>query len=164
MTNLAPLLSSESDDWYTPREVLDVVEQIAPIVFDPFPQNWDGNPATDGFDRPWNPGVENGLTFCNWPYSRNADFAACWAAEHPRRGEEWHLVGLAPCRPDTQWFTTMREHSLAVAFWHGRIKFERGNGKPATTAPFPSAAFYSGPTPGRFCDVMTAAGHWAVRL
>lgn len=162
MGNLAPLLSSESDDWNTPSSFLCIVHKVAPLALDPFPSLWTPE-QPDGFDTSWKPCLPGMLTFCNWPYSRNADFAGAWSAEHPRKGDDWHLVGLGPCRPDTQWFTTMREHSRAICFLHGRLKFERANGLPATTAPFPSCVWYAGPAPGRFLDVFSEHG-WVVML
>lgn len=158
MSNLAPTLSSNSDDWYTPKRVLELVETVAPIAFDPFPINWDGK--HDGFKVSWE---SLGLTFCNPPYSRMKDFAKSALTRTPAIGDDWHFCALVPARPDTAWFESLRENTMVVCFWSGRIKFERGNGLPATSAPFPSVLFYAGPAPGRFCDVMTAAGHWAVR-
>lgn len=152
----AATISRASDDWHTPRAVLDLAVEVAgPIMFDPFPCNWDG--TLDGFAVGW----ASSHTFLNPPYSRMADFAEKFAIE--TADALTPLIALIPCRPDTRWWDVMRLHASAVCFWRGRIKFGRANGKPATSAPFPSALFYAGPTPGRFADVLSSHG-WVVAL
>lgn len=161
------LTSSESDNWYTPPEVVALVEQVAPIALDPFPEQWEAQNrilCPDGFERPWEC-VAGGLTYCNPPYSRLSEFAQAWEARRMFAAlQGWHCIALVPSRTDTKWFATLRMYSKAVAFYSGRIKFVLPDGTRRTSAPFASALFYAGPTPGRFLDVMTAAGHWAVML
>jgi len=159
------LTSSESDNWYTPPDVVALVEQVAPIALDPFPEQWEAQNrilCPDGFERQWECAAGE-LTYCNPPYSRLSDFAECWANRRPIVNR-WHLIALVPSRTDTKWFAMLRQYSDAIAFYLGRIKFVLPDGTRRTSAPFASALFYAGPTPGRFSDVMSAAGHWAVML
>lgn len=158
------LTSSESDNWYTPPEFVALVEQVAPITLDPFPEQWEAQNrilCPDGFERPWQVGAGE-LVYCNPPYSRLAEFGHKFALEAYRL--DTSLVALVPSRTDTRWFATMRRHAHAIAFLTGRIKFVLPDGTRRSSAPFASALFYAGPAPGRFSDVMTAAGHWAVML
>jgi hypothetical protein len=159
------LRMASSDLWWTPPQVLALIESAVgdPIALDPFPRDWDPS-KPDGFAIDW----ATVHTFCNPPYSRLRDFARAFddAAELGRKwrqqGRQVAISALVPAYTDTRWFERLRCASSVIAFHRGRIGFGRGEGGESTVARFPSAIAYAGPFPGRFCDTMRAAGHWAV--
>ena len=147
------MFSSDVMDWQTPEEVLDVVRSVAPITLDPCtsPENPTGaaqwfTPGMESLTRSWN---VDGLVYVNPPYGRAM-------REWMRKLSEEHLAGrvdeailLIPARTDTAaWRDYVAPVALAVAFWHGRIRFR---GAPAG-APFPSAFVYYGFRPRVFQD------------
>lgn len=143
---LAPVMSSGSDEWMTPPEIIaNVVGAFGAIDLDPCAEPARGVPAArhltkreDGLAHVW-----DGRVFANPPYSLVDDFAA-------KVGIEWehgHLteaIVLVPARTETRWWRAIP--ALAVCFFHGRLKFS-GADQGAT---FPSAALYVGPDPSRF--------------
>ena len=90
--------------------------------------------------------------FINPPYSQMKAWAECIAA---RAGVRREMIVLLPARTDTGWWHTLvaaRPH--AICFWTGRITFNRPDGTPGQSAPFPSALLYWG------CDDATFARAW----
>ncbi len=155
---LAPMLSSNKDDWNTPGEVLEAVARLGPIDLDPCSNlssivDAETNymlPGQDGLKLPWllhnGPGMEppRGLVYCNPPYGR---VIGTWIDKcRDEAGTGAEIVALVPARTDTRWFVRARKSAQAVAFWRGRLTFL---GAPAA-APFPSALFYWGNRPWDF--------------
>lgn len=158
--SLDVMYSSASDEWLTPREILDyVVSVLGSIDLDPCAERNDESanvPAgahftkkVDGLSKVW-----SGAVFMNPPYSAAAGFVdkliASWKA-----AEVTQAIALLPSRTDTGWFRAI----LAVApvcFVAGRIMFIRA-GEPDSKvgAPFPSAVFYLGPNRDRFAAVFS---------
>ena len=151
--NKAPL-SSNKNDWRTPKKVLDVVRKVGPIKLDPCASkdkrhwfaelNWtDYN--EENYDAP-----VDGLSFMNPPYGRKIDD---WV-------DRWHdgfaegIIALLPARPGSCWYREMWSTSEAYCFWNGRITFV---GAPSP-APFPSIFFYKGKRKWKFCDVFSQHG------
>ena len=117
------MLSSDSEDWCTPPEVLEVIRRFGTIAFDPF-----SNPFSlvgalvakqlpeDSLRTDW-PG--DGLIFCNPPYGRALDVCAAHIGSQGRHGCE--ILTLVPARTDTRWW-----HDLSAPVWcawKGRIQF-----------------------------------------
>lgn len=164
----------EQDCWQTPENVLDLVRQVAPIDFDPW--SCDGNPVAARVYRTpdcdysqchgypeipveW-PG--RGLVFANPPYSRMAECSAELAEQVTRTGVRREYIALLPARTDTRWWHTLvatRPHR--VCFWKGRVKFNRPDGTPGQSAPFPSALLYWGCDPVAFVRAFCKHG-WIV--
>lgn len=117
------MLSSESQDWCTPPEVLDVVRTFGEIAFDPFsnPFSLVGAarsvaPPDDSLVIDW---PLEGLSWCNTPYGEALAACAAKIAQQARRGCE--ILTLVPARTDTAWW-----HSLNAPVWcawKGRITF-----------------------------------------
>lgn len=126
----------DSDLFCTPRNVLDLVEDIAPIAIDPSPgpRGWthatlelrleDGN---DGLDSDWfalwhETLGEAGLVYCNPPFGRgHLDLWAKKIAHEADRGVE--IVALLPATPGPAWCQFLAPRADAICFWRGRLKF-----------------------------------------
>ena len=134
---LAPLMSSDSDEWYTPDHVLeDVFQALGDVDLDPC-SDPDGNVAAgqrftkedDGLAREW-----RGRVFMNPPYSEIGRWADKIMAE-VAAGRVSSFVALVPARTDTAWWDVLAGGSPAVCLIRGRLKFKGGQ----SSAPFPSA-------------------------
>ena len=154
-SSMDPMFSSASDEWLTPKEVLDsVISVLGAIDLDPCAERGDDRanvPAgahltkkDDGLQSNW-----ADLIFMNPPYSQAADFIDKLIAEW-RANRVSQAIALLPSRTDTAWFQKI--HAVApVCFVRGRIVFKRPSGDvDASGAPFPSAVFYLGPRLDRF--------------
>jgi len=154
--NTQTLFSSKTQDWQTPPEILQLVEEVAPIAFDPAPANWDR--SFDGLVIPWSAFGPNGLCFVNPPYGPALPE---WTRKAAREGKMFGvpIVLLIPARPDTRWWHDNILKADAVCFWKGRIKFVGAE----NSAPFPSAFVYFGARRERFREVFAKKG-WVVLL
>jgi hypothetical protein len=157
------LLSSQSDEWCTPENVLERVRAFAPIEFDPCSNSqsivgarWTNavistNFNPDGLTLDWLAAATgDGLIYCNPPYSKISDWISK-CDEEALKGCE--IIALVPARVDTRWFSKCWM-ATAICFWRGRLKFL---GAPSS-APFPSALVYWGEREGKFCDVFSSSG------
>ena len=157
-----PLFSSDSDEWLTPKHVLDaVVSCLGGIDLDPCAahQEPENVPAEtritkngDGLAHPW-----SGNVFLNPPYGDVVDF---WCEKLVREWQQGCVdsaIALVAARTDTRWFRMFR--FAPVCFIAGRLKFRRP-GKPAEelSAPFPSAAFYLGQDKQKFIRAFMQLG------
>lgn len=158
MKGRGALMSSASDHWFTPRPVLDRVEQVGPIGLDPcsHPDSpayerayraYTGQHAgVDGLECSWLVGPDE-LVFVNWPYSHPMPWATRVALQALGGSE---IIVLCPARTDTRWWHVVAPPADAIAFWKGRMRFARAGGAPAQGAPFPSALLYFGRRLERF--------------
>ena len=135
--DLSPLMSSNSDEWYTTADIIDrVVRVMGAIDLDPCSNSHeDPNvPAAkhytkddDGLDLDWvgrvymNPPY--GLAIPNWVEKLLSEYAA---------GRLTEAVVLVPARTDTRWFRMLRDFPRCFMF--GRVRF---NGH-VNSAPFPT--------------------------
>ena len=160
-----PLLTSDSDEWYTPQDIIQRVNDcIGPIDIDPCSEPWSAEhpfrvpaqhhftKAMDGLSRPW-----FGHVFVNPPYGRALPHWVLKTYLAHNRGETGETILLVPARTDTKWFQYLWEASR-VCFVRGRISFESPAGA-KWCAPFPSAIAYWGPSPTRFEYFFTPLGH-----
>lgn len=163
---LAPMMSSETDEWYTPHHVVDAaVAALGAIDLDPCSNPGEPNvPARtrftaedDGLAQGW-----RGRVYMNPPYSRADDFCRKLADE-VRFGNVEAAIALVPSRTDTAWFRSLSGADV-LCFVSGRLKFLQPTGEPANSAPFPSMAVYFGPSPERFAAAFGPLGVLYVRL
>jgi|GEM_PF-1161301 len=143
---LAPLLSSEREDWNTPPELLARFAALGPIDLDPCTNATSIVPARrvyteddDGLARSWLPLAfgPRAFVWCNPPYSASLpDWVLKACAEYERGAE---VLMLVPARTDTHWFASLNLLG-SIALLRGRVRFL---GAPSG-APFPSAVGYLG--------------------
>lgn len=149
--------SSDSEEWFTPREIVDRVLQVfGAIDLDPcsnskttpnVPAKKHFTKFEDGLSRPW-----RGKVYMNPPYGREL---AAWVeklvGEHEaRRASE--AIALVPSRTDTEWFRRLKPYPRCFLF--GRLHFS-GHGNPA---PFPSMAVYLGSRVPQFAAAFADVG------
>lgn len=129
------LFSSESDNWATPKELYDDLNNEFDFDFDPCPFN----STFDGLNIKWKKS-----NFINPPYSNIVGFLEK-GHEEIKNGNAKTLVYLIPVRTDTKWFHNYvypyfkRECKpyADIRFIKGRVRFENGTGV-KNSAPFPS--------------------------
>jgi hypothetical protein len=182
------MMSSASAEWFTPPEILQLVERLGPVALDPC---WapgcavrartvytaeavavapDVLAGVDGLKLPWD---VPGLCFVNPPYGRGIGE---WTSRCRTRVARRRLAGfiptpytetvaLVPARVDTQWFQddcVPGRSANAVCFLRGRVRFADAKalaaGWTANPAPFPSAVVYYGPRVETFCSIFNQRG------
>lgn len=147
--------STTRDDYETPDMILDLVREAfgGTIALDPATS--ESNPtkalayytaAVDGLSRSW---TFFPNWFCNPPYGRAL---RPWAEKAIYM---YHTscqgIMLTPCRPDTEWYDILASNATAIAEVRGRLKFKGC----VQSAQFPSALFYFGHNPNKFCEVFS---------
>lgn len=159
---LAPMMSSESGEWYTPRAFMDAVAEVFPYI-DLDPASSEEANRVIGAQRIFT--VEDDALAQDWtsetlylnpPYGDViADFIAKLLYE-VRAGHVLEAIVLVPARTDTAWFRSMRQ--FPRCFISGRLKFRQPGTAAENSAPFPSAAFYIGSDLNRFTASFSALG------
>ena len=130
------LMSSATDEWATPQDFFDKMNQEFGFTVDVCADDWNHKVAnyfdktTDGLQQGW-----HGVCWMNPPYGRTIKTWMQKAYESSLAGAT--VVCLVPARTDTAWW-----HDYAmkgeIRFLRGRLKFVSRNGK-GDSAPFPSA-------------------------
>jgi site-specific DNA-methyltransferase (adenine-specific) len=119
------LFSSASDNWATPDDVYNKLNEEFNFNFDPCPLN--NNPDFDGLTVDW-----GSSTFVNPPYSDIKKWCE-------KSYNEWKkgktVVMLIPSRTDTRYWHDYIMKATEIRFIKGRLKF----GSSKNSAPFPSA-------------------------
>jgi site-specific DNA-methyltransferase (adenine-specific) len=129
------MFSSASDEWETPQEFFDAVDEVFHFTLDVCADHSNAKcpryytKTDDGLSREW-----RGVCWMNPPYGREI---ALWVrkAYESSLADETVVVCLLPARTDTKWW-----HDYVIAraerirFIRGRLRFS-GRGP----APFPSA-------------------------
>jgi site-specific DNA-methyltransferase (adenine-specific) len=134
-------LSAEKDDWSTPRELFEELDQEFGFTLDPCCSDFNHKTpryytvADDGLAQSWH----GETVFMNPPYSAVDE----WMAKARQEGENGAtVVALVPSRTDVGWFW---EHARfgEIRFVRGRLRFvdDEGNTGPA---PFPSVVVVFG--------------------
>lgn len=146
------------NDWQTPRGVLDLVNAVGCIMFDPCTSDdnpTDANmyisPPGNGLEWDWR--IGGGLVYVNPPYNELAAWAEKCAAEGVGRGVE--IISLTPARTDTRAAQDYLFTAEAICFWRGRLRFVGAK----DAAPFPSMLCYWGQKSDRFREVFSPHGH-----
>ena len=128
------LYASNSDEWSTPQDIYDALDEEFHFTLDPC--------ATDGNHKCtlYFTQSENGLlqnwggqrVFCNPPYSQ----ISAWVEKAYREGSKDNtvVVLLIPSRTDTKYFHDFIYQRAEIRFVRGRLKF----GEAIHNAPFPS--------------------------
>ena len=128
------VFSSKSDDWSTPQEIFDSLNQEFGFTLDVCADSGNSKckryitKEQNGLGSDW--GGE--LVFCNPPYSQIAKWVQKCYEESIKPGTV--VVLLIPARTDTKYFHDYILHRSEIRFIKGRLKF--GGGK--YNAPFPS--------------------------
>ena len=155
----AGLFLSESDEWWTPPEVIALVLAAFPTIdLDPcsnpgpvrnVPAARHHDITDSGLDHGW-----RGRVFVNPPYGDSLEhWAAKVALEAPSVSE---AIMLVPARTETRWWHVIPAD--VVCFFKGRLRFRNGVTGQTGPATFPSAALYVGPSPDRFARAFADAG------
>ena len=149
--------SSDSEEWYTPPEIVDrAVQTLGQIDLDPcsnggespnIPAETHLTKADDGLSQPW-----HGCVWMNPPYGRVlSDWIGHCCTEY-EAGRVSEALVLVPSRTDTEWFRRMKAHPRC--FLWGRLKFSGHE----NSAPFPSMVAYLGPDTARFIEAFGDKG------
>ena len=125
------MFSSATDEWSTPQDVFDKLNEEFSFTLDPC-----ANDTNDKCKKYFTK-TENGLlqnwddeiVFCNPPYGREIGKWVKKAAESKAT-----VVMLLPASTDTKWFHDYIYEKAEIRFIKGRLKF----GGAQNSAPFPS--------------------------
>lgn len=161
-SRLAVHFSSDSPEWYTPKEILArVVLAMGAIDLDPCSNSKESpnvpcancfTQADDGLRQNW-----RGRVYMNPPYGREiVPWVEKLVADY-RAGNVTEAIALVPARVDTDWFRQFRDYALC--FIDGRLKFSGHE----NSAPFPSAVVYLGGNIDKFFDSFSEIGDVWVR-
>ena len=125
------MFSSATDEWSTPQDVFDKLNEEFSFTLDPAATNENHKcqkyytKETDGLSKDWS----GETVFCNPPYGREIGRWVKKAAESKAT-----VVMLLPARTDTKWFHDYIYGNAEIRFIKGRLKF----GGAQNSAPFPS--------------------------
>ena len=122
--NTELMFSHKTDNWSTPKDFYNVLNETFKFTFDPCPLRGKEN----GLELDW-----IGNIFINPPYSNIRKFIEKGLEEH-KKGNAKLLVYLVPARTDTKWFHELVLNKFNIQFIKGRLKF----GDSKNSAPFPS--------------------------
>jgi len=139
---LKPLLSSESDEWETPDDLFQFLNQTFHFTVDvcatienaKLPRFY--TMTRDGLTQSW-----DGVAWCNPPYTNHQ--ARAWiekglteVRQNPRCER---IVYLIPVRTDTKlWHRIIMRRAATITFLEGRLSFKRPDRDHPNPAPFPS--------------------------
>lgn len=153
------IMSSDSDEWYTPPEIIDaVIVVLKKIDIDPcsnshespnVPAQTHFTKEDDGLTRPW-----MGRIFLNPPYG---DEIPKWIEKIKHEYEQGNIteaIVLVAARTETRWFNSINNFIWCAIT--GRLSFSGQNSK--GRAPFASAVFYIGNNPAKFISVFQKFG------
>ena len=128
------MFSSSTDDWATPQEFFDRLNEEFLFTLDPCANEKNHKcdryytKEQDGLRQPW----DGERVFCNPPYGRGI---GDWVKKAREAAERNALVVLLlPARTDTRWFHDWIYGQSEIRFLRGRLRF----GGAANSAPFPS--------------------------
>lgn len=136
MSKLDVHFSSNSNEWETPKELFQELDQKYNFTLDPCATPENAKCAKyytkeqDGLAHSW--GGET--VFCNPPYGREI---GKWVKKCYEESRHATIVMLIPARTDTAYFHDYIYGKAEITFLRGRLKFER-DGAPSQPAPFPS--------------------------
>jgi hypothetical protein len=153
---LAPLMTSASEEWYTPAHIVEMVrEMLGAIDLDPCTSEaanktvkaaYTYAKADDGLAQDW-----TGRVYMNPPYG---DVIGQWTTklvDEYNAGRVDEAIALLPGRIDTQWFQPLFDFPICCV--RGRLKFSG-----ADAATFPSVVIYMGRNKQKFVEVFSKVG------
>lgn len=126
--------SSDKDDWETPQELFDILEEEFNFTLDVCATHDNTkvsiyySPEVDGLKQKW-----EGTCWMNPPYGREI-YSWIQKAYHAAYYDGATIVCLVPARVDTSWWWDFCIRG-EIRFMRGRLKFGGGD----SGAPFPSA-------------------------
>lgn len=145
--NQAALFSTGKDDWETPQELFDALNEEFGFTLDPCSSDSNAKckrhytPRENGLLQNW----AGETVFCNPPYSKSGH-QDLWVQKCYEEAQKPHttVVSLLPARTDTERFHNYILGKAEIRFLRGRLVFE-ADGKPVLGkdgrpqhAPFPS--------------------------
>lgn len=125
------MFSSATDEWSTPQDVFDKLNDEFSFTLDPCANDTNHKckkyftKTENGLLQDW----DDEIVFCNPPYGREIGKWVKKAAESKAT-----VVMLLPARTDTKWFHDYIYEKAEIRFIKGRLKF----GEAQNSAPFPS--------------------------
>lgn len=135
MTDLKACFSSKTDDWATPQDFYDKLDDEFHFTLDPCADEY--NHKCDLFYTKEQNGLAQDwvghVVFCNPPYGKEIASWVRYAYEQSRKPGTT-VVMLIPARTDTRWFHDLCLPYGKIEFLRGRLKF----GGCDNSAPFPS--------------------------
>ena len=153
---LAPLMSSASEEWYTPAHIVEMVREVLGVIeLDPCTSEVANETVKalhfytkddDGLAQDW-----EGRVYMNPPYG---DVISQWTTrlvDEYNAGSVTEALALLPGRIDTQWFQPLFDFPICCV--RGRLKFSG-----ADAATFPSVVVYMGENKKRFIEVFSKVG------
>jgi len=151
------LYKSESNEWYTPKEIIDrVLLLFGEIDLDPCSNDKENPniPALNHYTQ-----QDNGLSYSwsgkiymNPPYGREISDWVNYLIKEYKLGNTKEAIALVPSRTDTMWFRKLREYPRC--FIWGRLSFSDND----NAAPFPSMAVYLGQRINEFKNIFMDIG------
>lgn len=129
------LYSSNRDDWETPQDFFDKLNEEFHFTLDPCASHSTAKCAKyytvedNGLAKDWS----GETVFCNPPYGRDIR-QWCKKCRDEARKPNTTVVMLVHARTDTRWFHDFVYGFAELRFVRGRLKF----GGSKTSAPFPS--------------------------
>ena len=129
--NTEVMFSSKTDQWATPQDFFDKLNEEFHFTLDPCANDTNHKckkyftKTENGLLQDWN----DEIVFCNPPYGREIGKWVKKAAESKAT-----VVMLLPARTDTKWFHDYIYEKAEIRFIKGRLKF----GGAQNSAPFPS--------------------------
>lgn len=156
-----PLLQAESDEWFTPADVIAIARSVlGAIDLDPASNEIANRNVRagryytaqdDGLAQPW-----FGRVWCNPPYSLAGQFAA-HAIEHYQSDTiEAAILCLSSGALTAHWFKPMFDFVLCISA--GRLRFLRPDGTPSSNNTVGSALVYLGRNRERFAELCAPLG------
>lgn len=133
--NTSVMFSSKSDEWETPIDVFNRLNEEFDFDLDPCAD--ENNHKCDRyFTKKQNGLIQNwggSKVFCNPPYGKEISAWVRKCSDESKK-ENTVVVMLIPARTDTKWFHDYIYQKAEVRFLKGRLKF----GGSKNNAPFPS--------------------------
>ena len=141
------LFSSEKEDWGTPEDVFDALNEEFDFLLDAAAAKHNTkclfyyDITDDSLTRPWHP---FGRVFLNPPYNRRIGVWVAKARDAADKGAT--VVLLIPARTDTRWFHNYVYNISETRFLRGRLKFVSKKKTNNNAATFPSVIIVMRPT------------------
>jgi hypothetical protein len=153
---LAPLMTSASEEWYTPAHIVEMARDVLGVIdLDPCTSEVANQTVKaayvytkddDGLAQDW-----TGRVYMNPPYG---DVIGQWTTklvDEYNAGNVDEAIALLPGRIDTQWFQPLFDFPICCI--RGRLKFSG-----ADAATFPSVVIYMGRNKQKFVEVFSKVG------
>jgi len=132
------LFSSNTDEWETPQELFNKLNEIYNFTLDPCASVNNHKckkyftKEENGLLKSW----QNEIVFCNPPYSNIKEWVKKCYDEYKKNNIT--IVLLIPARTDTLYFHNYIYHIANIEFLKGRLHFSNSK----NSAPFPSMIVY----------------------